>query len=174
MRLLKKTIHPKITNTSASTFMRNAARGIVLNGEKILLLYTKRYHDYTLPGGGVDDHEDNIQGLIRELQEETGAQNITNIKPFGLYEELRPWYKDDYDIVHMKSYCYVCEIDSELASPNFEDYEINNGMTPLWVNIHQAIKHNEETLAKSDKKGLSIERETFLLKLIVKELLVDH
>jgi hypothetical protein len=44
-------------------------------------------------------------------------------------------------------------------------------MTPLWINIHQAIKHNEETLEKSEKKGLSIERETFLLKLIVKELL---
>ncbi len=171
MRLLKKTIHPNITNLSASTFIRKAARAIVLKGDDILLLYTKRYHDYTLPGGGIDEGENNIQGLIRELQEETGAHNVTNIEAFGLYEEFRPWHKDDYDIVHMKSYCYVCDIDDELRTPNFEDYEINNGMTPLWVNIHQAIKHNEETMAKSDKKGLSIERETFLLKRIVEEIL---
>lgn len=29
---------------------RNAARGIVVRGETILLLYTERYHDYSLPG----------------------------------------------------------------------------------------------------------------------------
>ena len=171
MRLLKRTIHPSVSSLSASTFIRKAARAIVLKGDDILLLYTKKYHDYTLPGGGIDEGEDNIQGLIRELQEETGAHNVTNIKTFGLYEEFRPWYKNDYDIVHMKSYCYTCNIADELHEPNFEDYEINNGMKPLWVNIHQAIEHNEETMAKSDKKGLSIERETFLLNLIAKELL---
>lgn len=171
MKLLKSTIHPDIQNLSGSMFKRKAARGIVLNGEQILLLYTKRYHDYTLPGGGIDEGESNVDGLIRELQEETGAHNITNIKEFGLYEEYRPWYKNDFNIVHMESYCYVCDIDEELRDTTLEDYEVQNGMTPLWINIHQAIKHNEETLAKSEKKGLSIERETFLLKRIVEELL---
>ena len=171
MKLLKSTIHPDIQNLSQVTFTRKAARAIVLNGEDILLLYTKRYHDYTLPGGGIDEGESNIEGLIRELQEETGAHNVTNIKEFGLYEEYRPWYKNDFDIMHMKSYCYVCDIDKELRDTTLEDYEVNNGMTPLWINIHQAIQHNEETMAKSEKKGLSIERETFLLKLIVQELL---
>jgi len=171
MKLLKSTIHPDIQNLSQVTFTRKAARAIVLNGEDILLLYTKRYHDYTLPGGGIDEGESNIEGLIRELQEETGAHNVTNIKEFGLYEEYRPWSKNDFDIIHMKSYCYVCDIDKELRDTTLEDYEVNNGMTPLWINIHQAIQHNEETMAKSEKKGLSIERETFLLKLIVQELL---
>ena len=71
----------------------------------------------------------------------------------------------------MQSYCYTCTIDDELLEPELEDHELNNGMHPVWMNIHQAIAHNEETIAKSDKKGLSIERETFLLKLIVSELL---
>lgn len=171
MKLLKSVTHPDVQNLSGSTFIRNAARAIVLKGEDILLLYTKRYHDYTLPGGGIDDGESHIEGLKRELQEETGAQNITNIKEFGLYEEFRPWYKDDFDIVHMKSYCFVCTIDDELSTTKLEDYEISNGMTPVWLNIYEAIQHNENTIAKSDKKGLSIERETFLLKHIVKTLL---
>lgn len=171
MRKLKSTIHPDVTDLSASTFTRKAARAIVLNGAEILLLYTKKYHDYTLPGGGIDEGEDNIQGLIRELQEETGAHNVTNIIEFGLYEEYRPWNKNNFDIMHMESYCYVCEIDKELRDTKLEDYEIQNGMTAVWINIHQAIKHNEETLAKNNKKALSIERETFLLKLIVEELL---
>jgi 8-oxo-dGTP pyrophosphatase MutT (NUDIX family) len=172
MRLLRSTIHPDITDMSAKRFTRNATRAIVLNGDNILLLYTKRYHDYSLPGGGIDDGESNIAGLIRELKEETGAHNVNNIKEFGSYEEFRPWYKDDFDIVHMHSYCYVCSIDDELLEPELEPHEINNGMRPLWVNIHQAISHNEETISNSKKKGLSIERETFLLKRIVEELYI--
>ena len=177
MRLLKSSIHPEVialgdpSNTNVKSFNRKATRAIVLNGDNILLLYTQRYHDYSLPGGGIDQGESNIDGLIRELKEETGAQNVTNIKEFGLYEEFRPWYKADFDVVHMESYCYICNIDDVLLAPEFEVHEIQNGMAPLWINIHQAIKHNEVTITNSDKKGLSIERETFLLKLIVDELL---
>jgi len=171
MRLLKSTTHPDINDLSAKRFIRKATRAIVLNGDNILLLYTKRYHDYSLPGGGIDEGETNIEGLIRELKEETGAHNVQNITEFGLYEEFRPWHKTDYDIVHMQSYCYVCNIDDELLDPELEAHELSNGMHPVWMNIHEAIAHNEETIAKSNKKGLSIERETFLLKLIVSELL---
>jgi ADP-ribose pyrophosphatase YjhB (NUDIX family) len=48
---------------------RKATRAIVLDGENILLLYTERYHDYSLPGGGVYDGESLINGLKRELKE---------------------------------------------------------------------------------------------------------
>jgi len=171
MRLLKSTVHSDILELSAKSFTRKASRAIVLNGESILLLYTKRYHDYSLPGGGIDEGESNIAGLIRELKEETGAHNVQNITEFGLYEEFRPWHKTGYDIIHMESYCYICTIDDKLLEPELESHEIDNGMHPIWMNIHQAISHNENTMANSEKKGMSIERETFLLKLIVSELL---
>ena len=169
MQLLRTTTHPDITDLNGSTFTRQATRAIVLKGEEILLLYTERYHDYSLPGGGIDEGEDQITALIRELREETGAQDVRNIEPFGLYEEFRPWYKEDYDIVHMESFCYRCDIDDELLAPEFEAHEVANGMTPRWINIHQAITHNEETIANSPKKGMSIDRETYLLKRIVKQ-----
>lgn len=171
MRLLKSTIHPEITDMSLNSFNRKAARGIVLKDENILLLYTERYHDYSLPGGGIDNDESNVEGLVRELREESGAQNIEVLSDFGLYEEFRPWYKDNFSYVHMESYCYVCDIHTDLLAPEFEEHEIQNGMKPIWINIHDAIKHNEETMLHSTKKGLSIERETFLLKRIVAELL---
>jgi ADP-ribose pyrophosphatase YjhB (NUDIX family) len=171
MRLLKSTIHPDITDMLAKSFTRKATRAIVLNGDNILLLYTKRYHDYSLPGGGIDEGESNINGLIRELKEETGAHNVQNIQEFGLYEEFRPWHKPGFELMHMESYCYICSIDDELLEPELESHEIDNGMHPIWMNIHEAIRHNEHTIENSQKKGLSIERETFLLKLIVNELL---
>ncbi|HFQ5108675.1 TPA: NUDIX hydrolase [Vibrio vulnificus] len=172
MRHLKTTIHPDIEHLDEKIiFQRSAARAICVDGEDILLLYTERYHDYTIPGGGIDEGEDVIAGLVRELEEETGAKNIHNIKPFGIYEEFRPWYKGEANVMHMHSYCYTCKIDRELGETRFEEYEVKNGMKPLWVNIHQAIEHNEQTMAESPKKGMSIERETFLLRLIAKELL---
>ncbi|GAD79823.1 NUDIX hydrolase [Vibrio ezurae] len=172
MRHLHTQVHPSLAKLDQQTIIqRKATRAIALRGEQILLMYTERYHDYSLPGGGLDEGEDVIAGLVRELQEETGAQNVRDIAPFGVYEEFRPWYKNEANVMHMHSYCYVCLVDETLGRPNLEEYEINNGMTAVWVNIHEAIKHNENTIAKSAKKGLSIERETFLLHLIAKELL---
>lgn len=171
MRLLRSTTHPTLTTLDAPTLKRTAARGIILDGENILMLYTERYHDYSIPGGGIDAGESIEAGLLRELEEETGAQHIEIVAEFGLYEEYRPWHKDDLNIVHMQSFCYVCNIHPELGDTKLESHEIQNGMRPVWMNIHQAIKHNEHTLANSPKKGMSIERETFLLKLIVQELL---
>lgn len=179
MRLLKTTFHPDVSasdispNSELTLIERHAARGVIVKGENILLLYTQRYHDYSLPGGGIDEGEDEITGLKRELQEETGAQGIRNVKAFARYDEYRPWYKADADIIHMISHCYTCDIDDELGATALESHEVSNGMTPLWKNIHQAIAHNEEVIANSDKKGLSIERETFLLKVIAQELVAN-
>lgn len=177
MQLLKTAFHPDVSPDDISPasglrlIERHAARAIVVKDDDILLLYTQRYHDYSLPGGGIDEGEDEVAGLIRELQEETGAQGVRNVKAFARYDEYRPWYKADADIIYMISYCYVCEIDDELGDTAFESHEVNNGMKPLWVNIHKAIAHNEDVMANSDKKGLSIERETYLLKQIVDKLL---
>ncbi|MGF1748349.1 NUDIX hydrolase [Vibrio cionasavignyae] len=172
MRKITTAIHPDIDHLDdKNIYHRKATRAIAIDGEQILLLYTERYHDYSLPGGGLDEGEDVIAGMVRELEEETGAKNIHGIKPFGIYEEFRPWHKQDADVVHMVSYCYSCKVDRQLGKTAYEDYEIKNGMKPVWINIHEAIAFNEKTIAESDKKGMSIERETYLLHLIAKEML---
>jgi ADP-ribose pyrophosphatase YjhB (NUDIX family) len=172
VRQITTAIHPDIEHLDDKKIIkRNATRAIAIDGENILLLFTERYHDYSLPGGGLDEGEDVIAGMVRELEEETGAQNIHSIKPFGIYEEFRPWYKDDADVMHMISYCYSCKVDRELGATAYEDYEVKNGMKAVWINIHEAIAFNEKTIAESDKKGMSIERETYLLHMIAKEML---
>ncbi len=178
MQLLKTNFHPDLSpkdiseSSNLSVFKRYTARGIILRGEDILLLYTERYDDYTLPGGGIDEGEDNIVGLKRELREETGARGVRNVKDFGRYDEYRPWHLPaDGDIIHIISFCYVCEIDETLGETSYEDYEVSNGMEHRWVNIHEAISHNENVFANSPKKGLSIYREIFLLKRIVEKLI---
>ena len=107
MQLLKTAFHPDISpadiapDSGLTLIVRHATRAIVLRGEDILLLYTQHYDDYSLPGGGIAEGEDQVAGLIRELQEETGAQGIRNVKAFARYDEYRPWYKADADIIHI-------------------------------------------------------------------------
>lgn len=171
MHILKTHFHPEITTLeNKSIFTRLCTRSIVIQEDNILLLFTERYEDYSLPGGGLDLGEDQIQGMMRELNEETGAIDIKNIQAFGAYEEYRSWNKPDFEIQHMISYCYTCEINKELGTSKMESYETKNGMKALWINIHEAISHNENIILTSKKKGMSIERETFILKVIAERL----
>ena len=170
MQILRTHFHPDVNTLENKTiFTRLATRSICQKGKSILLMYTERYEDYSLPGGGLDEGEDKIKGMMRELNEETGAMNIKNILPFGIYEEYRPWYKPDFDIQHMISYCYTCDISNTLGNSRLESYEIKNGMKAMWIDIDEAIEHNKNTMANSAKKGMSIERETYLLQRIADE-----
>lgn len=173
MRLLANLKHhslPEVLGTRV--YKRRASRAIILVEDKILLLFTKKYNDFSFPGGGVDEHEDLILGLQRKLEEETGARDIKVVQEFGYVDEVRPHYRPDYDIIHMLSYFYVCEIASVLGWPKMENYEIANGMEVRWVNIHEAIAHNRKVIESQDvSMGLSIERETLILEMIVRELI---
>lgn len=174
MRLLTKLIHKDIEQIAGRIFERRAARGIILNQSKILLMYTRLYNDYSLPGGGVDSGEDLLTGLKRELAEETGARNVEVVSEFGYTDEVRPHHKAEYDLIHMVSYLYVCKIDDQFEAATLEDYEIANGMDAVWIDIHEAIRHNQKVMANQEPSmGLSIERETFVMKRIVEELLTN-
>jgi len=171
MKLLKKIINPELKTLEGTIFKRIAARGIIIKEGKILLMYTKYYDDYSLPGGGVDSEEALIEGLKRELSEETGAQGIEVLSEYGYIDEYRPYHKENYDLMHMISYIYLCDITGELQEAQLEDYEIANGMKAKWINIEEAIKHNKEIIGNNDDIGLSIKRETYILERIKKELI---
>ena len=66
MQLLKTAFHSDVFPEDISVasklrlIVRHAARAIVVKGVDILLLFTQRYHDYSLPGDGIDAGEDNL------------------------------------------------------------------------------------------------------------------
>lgn len=68
------------------------------------MLFTERYNDFSLPGGGVDEDEDIDDALKRELEKETGARNVEVKSHYGSIEEYRPHWKPDYDLMHMTSH----------------------------------------------------------------------
>ena len=179
MRILRNFITKGSELEGKNIYKRIAARGIILNGEEILLMYTKRYDDYSFPGGGVDDGENLVEGVIREIHEETGANNIKILSEYGIYNETKPTNKRvithssaiQYDYINMISHFLVCSIDRELGKPQLENYELNNGMEARWMNIHEAIAHNRGVIKNQPETiGLYIDRELYMLELVAKEL----
>ena len=171
MRLIKKLVHPDVTGTTGVILTRRAARGIVLRERSILLLFTERYNDFSFPGGGVAEGEDLIDGLCRELEEETGASNIRVQRDYGYVEELRPHWQPGFDLMQMTSHFYVCDIDPDLRATKMEHYETANGMRPVWVNLDEAIAHNRGVMERREASmGLSILRETFMLEDVASDL----
>jgi 8-oxo-dGTP pyrophosphatase MutT (NUDIX family) len=172
MKILRKIFPEDQELKNKKIYKRIAARGIILDGENILLIHTKRYDDYSFPGGGVDKGETLEDGVKREINEETGAQNIEIISEYGIYDEIKPIHKKDYDFINMVSYFFVCNIHKELGKTSLEDYEVNNGMDARWINIHEAIAHNKKVIKNQPKTiGLYIDRELFMLELVAKELI---
>ncbi|MFN4297250.1 MAG: NUDIX hydrolase [Brevundimonas sp.] len=171
MRLIKKLVHPDVKAVTGAILTRRAARGIVMRDTSILLLFTERYNDFSFPGGGVAEEEDLIDGLRRELEEETGASNVRVQRNFGYIEELRPHRRSGFELMHMTSHFFFCDIDPELRATRMEAYETANGMRPLWVELHEAIAHNRGVMKRLEATmGLSIQRETFMLEELVNDL----
>lgn len=157
-------IHPSLASPEGRVLRRQAARGIVVRGNEILLLFTERYNDFSLPGGGIDEGEDVRAALVRELEEETGARDVQVLHYEGWLDELRPWRRGDHDVLHMTSHFFRCNVAPTLQETKMEGYERANGMRPVWVNLDDALTHNRAVLQRQETTmGQSIQRETFML-----------
>jgi 8-oxo-dGTP pyrophosphatase MutT (NUDIX family) len=68
---------------------RKIAIGIIENEKDEVLIQSHTINGittYGLPGGGVDEGESEEQAVIREVREETGYQNFTNVRRIGTVE----------------------------------------------------------------------------------------
>ena len=90
---------------------RECVRGIIKNGDKIMLLKRNKNGEeyYVFPGGGIEKGETKEQALRREIFEEVGAK-ITNIKLLTNFE----WKQSET--------FYTCEVVS-IGKPTGGEYK---------------------------------------------------
>ncbi len=98
-----------------------AAGGIVENSEgKILLM--KRLGKWDLPKGKLDKGETIEECALREIEEETGAKELSIVSSFA--ETYHTYYRNEKWIIkHTHWYIVNCKNDKELVPETEEDIE---------------------------------------------------
>ena len=153
MRTLVEINHKPGINPAGRTAFREAVRGIILRGSRLLLIYSTRNGDYKFPGGGIQPGETHAAALSRELREECGASEVHHLVPFGQAVEYNRSIEADYEVFKMTSYYYLCEIGPVIVSQQLDRYEQELGFTPVWVEIEQAIQANAALLLDEERKA---------------------
>jgi 8-oxo-dGTP pyrophosphatase MutT (NUDIX family) len=171
MKLLKEIIRREGAKKVGRTIHREAVRGIIRDGRKLLMIYSPVNGDYKFPGGGVVGDEMYVETLTREVSEECGAQVIEIEAEFGSVVEYDIPTERDYDVFKMTSFYYLCRIASEFSQQRLDTYEQHLGFSPVWIDIDVAIQTNTAVL-QSGRPRLPrwTRRDTFVLEQVKQQL----
>ena len=150
-------------NPNSKKVYRPSSRGIILKKNKIALVYSEKYKYYKFPGGGIENNEDKIDALIREVKEEVGLTVIKeSIKEFG--SVLRIQKSDNDSIFIQENFYYFCDVLDNKDNQNLDSYELEAGFKLKFVDIKEAIKVNHEFTSDNLFDLVMIQREEAVLK----------
>lgn len=143
---------------------RVAVRGIIFIDGKLLMIENS-FGETKLPGGGIEDGEDDCQALVREVKEETGYDVVLEtIVPFGEIEEKRLSVKEPM-IWHQISRLYFCEVREEQGACEYSENEKKYGFRQVFYTLEEALEKNHAMLEREGKQAWN-QREYETLQLI--------
>lgn len=110
---------------------RKTCYGIVFKGNKLLVVYSEKEHDYSLVGGGIEINETSENAIKREFIEESGYL-IENLRKFVNIDCF--WVKRDGKKMETDAIFFlvkVNEFDMQTPTESFH--------SPRWININEAV-----------------------------------
>lgn len=155
-------INPEdVTSDEVNTYtVREASRAVVVDESGLVaLLHVTKENYYKLPGGGIEEGEDEITALHRECREEIGCE-IEVIGEVGSTIEYRKIFK-----LKQISYCYFAKVKGEKGEPDLDDGEIDAGFAQVWLPYDEALSALAQSTATTIEGNIYIlPRDTLLLK----------
>ena len=135
MTLYDKDIFPNTPNVTDVVWKDRPTVKVVLFNEQneIALLGNKINDFFLLPGGGIEDNESALDGIIRECREETGCE-IEIQDALGITEDFRL-----RDSKHCISFGYSAKVIS-CGTPAPTEGEANIGAYVKWLSLPEAME----------------------------------
>ncbi len=116
----------------SSAAPRLTARAIVKTpDDRYALMYSGKWNIYTLPGGGVEDGENVLTALRREILEETGCV-CTGVEELGIVAENR--FSLDYTQIN---YYYVVTVAGPSGANYLTQAEKENRTSVQWLSFDE-------------------------------------
>lgn len=145
-------------NLGSNYELRKSARAILRNKDGYInLQHIKRDSFHKLPGSGLETGESIEEALRRELLEEAGCECIIG-DLIGIVIE----YRNKYNLIQI-SYAYIADVVGEIGEPKFEQAEIDEQLTNLWVSPEKALAQMKSDTPEKYKGHFILQREISFL-----------
>lgn len=148
-----------LTDSEITEVVKRVKVLLVNSNKEILLGYS--YNEYQFPGGHVEDNEDFIETVNREILEETGIKlNLINLEPFaciiGYYKDWPEKGKNR----KLEIYYYEIKTDEKpkLENTKYTENEKNGNFELKYIpleSVEEVLKENTEKCG--DEEGIASE-----------------
>ena len=163
------TIDLKDYDLNWEKFYRPSVRGIILDGEgNIAMIYSKKFHFYKFPGGGMEGDESHLETLAREIKEETGMTLIPeSAKAFGEVLKVQKGNEGGKDAIHVQqNFYYTCRVKDEIGDQSLDDGEKSLEFVLKCVPTKEAIAANSTFENDNPFLRQMVEREKRVLEIL--------
>jgi len=162
------TIDCKDYDPNLPRLARPSVRAILLRGDTVAMVYSRRHRYYKFPGGGIEPGESQLAALLREVREESGLTVLPDsVKEYGCV--LRMLLSNDRQhIFTQQNYYYLCDAEPTAGRQSLDAYEAAEGYTLRWVHPLDAIEANLAATVKPFEQSM-LEREAHVLAQLLEE-----
>ena len=152
---------------------RPSVRGVIIKNNKLAMIHSLTYDYYKFAGGGMENGEDQIDTLIREVMEESGLKVIPDsVREYGYVHRVEKGNSEDIFI--QDNYYYLCNAEDTVYQQRLDQYENEEKFTLELVSpetvltVNRTHSHGEKQ--KYFQFHTMLERECRVIEILMKEL----